>query len=274
MQSLGKILASVWICSSTKAKLQPLFVALKCEFSLLCHLYDGLYRPKVKAWSMGDGEVFKRQGLERKVMMFLVCDLKGDCETWVSLSLRACFWGKLLVSLQNPTMTPLAKVQSQKPPDPGWEPPGQWAGGWNLMILTNLLHENVSCSLHYEAFLLQRQNNSILFACMACGGTRVQECGCMHLHACMWKLRKTLSIFHYYRHVVLTQDLPLIWNSPFWPGWSPRKFLESTCLYFWMLRLQACTVMSVFLYKCWGFEVSLLYFQNKCSYLLNHLPIS
>lgn len=146
---------------------------------------------------MGDGEVFKRQGLERKVMMFLVCDLKRDCETWVSLSLCACFWGKLLVFLQNPTMTPLAKVQSQKPPDPGWEPPGQWAGGWNLMVPTNLFHENVFCSLHYEAFLLQRQNNSILFACMAyaCGGTCVQECGCMHLHACMWKLRKTLSIF-------------------------------------------------------------------------------
>lgn len=108
---------------------------------------------------------------------------------------------------------------------------------------------------------------------------------------CMWGymcMRVWMYAFAY-MHVEVEEDIKyfsLLWSCCLDTGsltnlkftilasWSPRKFLESTCLYFWMLRLQASTVMSVFLHKYWGFEVNLLCFQNKHSYLLNHLPIS
>lgn len=97
-------------------------------------------------------------------------------------------------------------------------------------------------------------------------------CGCIHLYACMWKseedIKHLLLILCY---IILIQGLSLNLKSPFWPGWLPRELPGSTCLFFLLLGLQACTLMPEFLYGCWGFELRPLCFQNKHSYLLNHL---
>lgn len=80
------------------------------------------------------------------------------------------------------------------------------------MVPVTLLHKNTCCSLCFEAFLLWRQNNPILFVCVpyACG-EHVYKCVgvCIYMHVC-GSQRKILSIFYWYScYIILIQGLSL-----------------------------------------------------------------